>query len=273
MILRFWTVLATIVAALSPLVIADDVFCGQLMIHKQQWLARAASTISSQTTADLKECINICCSIPNCNAVTFMGFISNTSQEATSVNCLMFSCEGKCVVVDRPSAAEGVVSVVINKTSTETRATAEAQGTPINAPDTTEGVFLPSSSNEGPSTMAPDSIPITFPRPPDMLSGDNNGNIVTESMPSASPNNTYNGTVSSHRTNSSTISSTHIFLSKYTPIWAVGIAIVVAVVCIGVNVVLVSAFCCYKRHKNRMRSETFTPHIKAPTLHAFNPST
>ena len=43
----------------------EDVFCGGLTVYKQQWLAKAASTISSQTTSDLKECLNICCSIPS----------------------------------------------------------------------------------------------------------------------------------------------------------------------------------------------------------------
>lgn len=46
-----------------------------------------------------------------------MGFISNNSKEIPSTNCMMFSCRDKCVVVDRPTAAEGVISVIINRTA------------------------------------------------------------------------------------------------------------------------------------------------------------
>uniref|UniRef100_A0AC34QKY8 MANSC domain-containing protein n=1 Tax=Panagrolaimus sp. JU765 TaxID=591449 RepID=A0AC34QKY8_9BILA len=120
-----WTVLFVCLSLIAEISKAEDVFCGGLTVHKQQWLAKTVATISSQKTSDLKECLNICCSIPNCNAVTFMGFISNNSKETPSTNCLMFSCRENCVVVDRPSAAEGVVSVIINRaipTSTTTLA-------------------------------------------------------------------------------------------------------------------------------------------------------
>ena len=113
------------------------------------------------------------------------------------------------------------------------------------------------------SSLPPEVIPSSFPRPPVGL----NSQSGPLNAPTTSPD-----FVTSSNINSSTVSLTHQFLSQYTPVWAVGIAIVIAVVCIGLNLVLVSAFCCYKRHKNRMRSENFT-HIKTPTLHAFNPAT
>ncbi|KAE9549861.1 hypothetical protein FO519_006933 [Halicephalobus sp. NKZ332] len=165
----------------------------------------------------------------------------------------MFSCRDKCVVVDRPTAAEGVISVIINRTipTTTISPILPLVNEEVGVPQPTEGL----SSSE--------FIPSSFPRPP---IGINTPSAIFE-VPTRPPDFDQNINVSS-----STFSSTHEFLAQYTPVWAVGVAIVIAVVCIGLNVVLVSAFCCYKRHKNRMRSENFT-HIKAPTLHAFNPAT
>jgi hypothetical protein len=236
-------------------VFAEDVFCGKLAIYKQQWLARQASTISSQTTADLKECLDICCSIPNCNAVTFMGFISNSSQEVPTTNCMLFKCNERCVVVDRPSAAEGVISVIINKTNAAS-SISFSQGTPST---TLTSLLLP--NDEEAETQLPPIIPSTFPRPPEGLPPERNLTFTS--------NGSYSSPV--HASNTTTPSSTRSALNAIFPIWVVGLAIVIAVVCIGVNVVLLSAFCCYKRHKTRMRSENFN--LKPPTLHAFNPTT
>jgi hypothetical protein len=237
--------------------IAEDVFCGPLTIYKQQWLARHASTISSQTTQDLKECLDICCSIPNCNAVTFMGFISNSSQEAATTNCMMFSCNEKCVVVDRPTAAEGVISVIINKTTTVVSSLPLSQGI---TSTTLASILLPNI--EETETQLPPIIPSTFPRPPEGFSSGRNSTAINDGSSLPSTSSTKNSTMPS---------STRSALSGIFPIWVVGLAIVIAVCCIGVNVVLLSAFCCYKRHKHRMRSENFT--IKPATLHAFNPTT
>lgn len=121
---------------------AEDVFCGQLAIYKQQWFAKDTPTISSKRTADLRECLNTCCNItrrshhdrsftrrlfsnttiPECNAITFMGFLEPKLPEGPSANCLMFSCRGNCVVTDAPTATTGVVSVIINRTIVSTTA-------------------------------------------------------------------------------------------------------------------------------------------------------
>uniref|UniRef100_A0A914YIK7 Uncharacterized protein n=1 Tax=Panagrolaimus superbus TaxID=310955 RepID=A0A914YIK7_9BILA len=181
----------------------------------------------------------------DCNAVTFMGFISNSSQEAATTNCMMFSCNEKCVVVDRPTAAEGVISVIINKTNIVSPSFSQTTFSTT----TLATILLP--NDEEAETQLPPIIPSTFPRPPEGFSFGRNSTSAT--------------------TNSTMPSSTRSALSGIFPIWVVGLAIVIAVVCIGVNVVLLSAFCCYKRHKHRMRSENFT--IKPATLHAFNPTT
>lgn len=55
-----------------------------------------------------------------------------------------------------------------------------------------------------------------------------------------------------------------------TPVWAVGLAIVLVVVCVGTNMALLSAYFCYRRQRTRTRSAPISS-IKAPTLHAFNP--
>ncbi|KAH7730099.1 Protein Y47G6A.32 [Aphelenchoides avenae] len=70
-----------------------------------------------------------------------------------------------------------------------------------------------------------------------------------------------------------TSTATPIFLqSQLMPVWAAGIAIVLGVVCLGTTLALCSAFLCYRRQKTRMRTAEITT-IKAPTLHAFNPTT
>uniref|UniRef100_A0A915DXQ3 Uncharacterized protein n=1 Tax=Ditylenchus dipsaci TaxID=166011 RepID=A0A915DXQ3_9BILA len=109
---------------------AQDMFCGQLKVHKQKWLSKSASTISSQKTVDLKECIGLCCSIAHCNAVTFIGFLAdkrvngaedNIGSSSSPANCLLFNCGEDCGVVEQTVAREGVLTVLIalNNTNPE----------------------------------------------------------------------------------------------------------------------------------------------------------
>uniref|UniRef100_A0A183BVE2 Uncharacterized protein n=1 Tax=Globodera pallida TaxID=36090 RepID=A0A183BVE2_GLOPA len=58
-----------------------------------------------------------------------------------------------------------------------------------------------------------------------------------------------------------------------TPVWAIGLSIVITVVCLGLLATLLCAFLCYRRHKLRMRTLEFNGGPKKmPTLHAFNPT-
>ncbi|KIH66308.1 hypothetical protein ANCDUO_03363 [Ancylostoma duodenale] len=55
------------------------------------------------------------------------------------------------------------------------------------------------------------------------------------------------------------------------PVWAVGLAIVIAVVCVGLNLGLLSAYICYRRQKSRKQTAQISAN-KGPTLHAYNPT-
>lgn len=44
-------------------IFADDVFCGELKIYKQKWLAKTSITITALNSVDLKQCLNSCCKI------------------------------------------------------------------------------------------------------------------------------------------------------------------------------------------------------------------
>ncbi|VDK82972.1 unnamed protein product [Litomosoides sigmodontis] len=59
------------------------------------------------------------------------------------------------------------------------------------------------------------------------------------------------------------------FSSNLTPIWAIALIIVASVLCVGFNVVLISACICWNRRKNHKRKA----HISTITaLRAFNPT-
>ncbi|PAV67308.1 hypothetical protein WR25_15190 [Diploscapter pachys] len=53
------------------------------------------------------------------------------------------------------------------------------------------------------------------------------------------------------------------------PYWIIGLAIIIALVCVGLNLGLLSAYICYRRQKSRKQKAHITS-IKAPTLHAYN---
>ncbi|CAL2029437.1 unnamed protein product [Caenorhabditis brenneri] len=95
-----------------------DVFCGELKIFNEQRFGQGAITVSSQTTTDLKQCLDVCCLIPNCDGVTFEGI---TSTDFDDANCLLVSCEPTCQF-NGPSTqnSSGVLSVLIHRIRNET---------------------------------------------------------------------------------------------------------------------------------------------------------
>ncbi|CAO4361509.1 unnamed protein product [Caenorhabditis nigoni] len=95
-----------------------DVFCGQLEIFNEKRFGQGAITVSSQTTTDMKQCLDVCCSIPNCDGVTFEGI---TSTEFDDANCLLVSCNPTCQF-NGPSTlnSSGVLSVLIHRIRNET---------------------------------------------------------------------------------------------------------------------------------------------------------
>uniref|UniRef100_A0A8R1EBN5 MANEC domain-containing protein n=1 Tax=Caenorhabditis japonica TaxID=281687 RepID=A0A8R1EBN5_CAEJA len=106
------TTTTTLLLFLVPLVRAEDVFCGELEIFNEQRFGVGAVTVSSQTTGDLKQCLDVCCSIPNCDGVTFEGI---TSSEFDDANCLLVACEPKCHFNTPSAGSSGVLSVLINR--------------------------------------------------------------------------------------------------------------------------------------------------------------
>lgn len=63
----------------------------------------------------------------------------------------------------------------------------------------------------------------------------------------------------------------NIVTGSLAPVWAVGLAIVIAVVCVGLNLGLLSAYICYRRQRSRKQTSQITVN-KGPTLHAYNPT-
>uniref|UniRef100_A0A1I7Y745 MANEC domain-containing protein n=1 Tax=Steinernema glaseri TaxID=37863 RepID=A0A1I7Y745_9BILA len=61
--------------------------------------------------------------------------------------------------------------------------------------------------------------------------------------------------------------------SEVVPIWVIGIAIIVVIVCIGLNVGLLGAYLCYRRRRNKRHTAQISGGMKSATLHAFNPTT
>ncbi|CAD5206305.1 unnamed protein product [Bursaphelenchus okinawaensis] len=92
----------------------SDVFCGNLTVFKQKWFSKDAQTLAAQKANDLKQCLDACCAIQVCNALTFMGFLGNSSS-VPAANCVLFQCSDNCVAVDEHEAAEGVISVQIKR--------------------------------------------------------------------------------------------------------------------------------------------------------------
>lgn len=180
-----------------PSVLASDVFCGKLSVYKQQWFNTRSTAISSQKTDDLKQCLELCCNIPNCDAVTFMGVLENRRGEA---NCMLVNCNGECGIREKTVTTDGVVSVIISRRD---------------AQKTTERTFTANDSRQE--------------------------SRFNERFRAA----------------------------EMTPIWVIGLIIVVAVLCIGLNVGLISAYICWRRQR-ALKQKAHISTIN--TLHAFNPT-
>ncbi|KAK6027426.1 hypothetical protein OSTOST_06543, partial [Ostertagia ostertagi] len=134
-----------------PAVLSTDVFCGTLTIFEQQRFGLNSVAISSQETTDLKQCLELCCSVittwswvwwrfkpgerrqgnaastkqirsrmgdeagADCRGVTFTGVIVPHEGEP---NCLLVGCRDQCIMNDRAEYTDGLISVLINRTQT-----------------------------------------------------------------------------------------------------------------------------------------------------------
>ncbi|VDN01783.1 unnamed protein product [Thelazia callipaeda] len=86
--------------------IASDVFCGNLTVYQRRWMLEKTMVLASRATTDLKQCLHICCSLTNCDGVTFVGVVEKkTAQE----NCLLIKCYDGCEFsTDSDELFEGV---------------------------------------------------------------------------------------------------------------------------------------------------------------------
>uniref|UniRef100_A0AAF5Q0Z3 Uncharacterized protein n=1 Tax=Wuchereria bancrofti TaxID=6293 RepID=A0AAF5Q0Z3_WUCBA len=168
----------------------SDVFCGNLTVYRRKWSLENAVVLVSRTTEDLKQCLHICCSLTDCQGVTFVGVVE---KKIAQENCLLIKCYGECQFDTASTELSEGVSVKITRT---------IQNFTVNDIEST-------------------NIPL--------LKG----------------------------------------TDKLTPVWAIGLIIVASVLCIGFNIILISAYICWQRKKNYKRKA----HISTiTTLHAFNPT-
>uniref|UniRef100_A0A8R1XN87 Seven cysteines N-terminal domain-containing protein n=1 Tax=Onchocerca volvulus TaxID=6282 RepID=A0A8R1XN87_ONCVO len=174
----------------------SDVFCGNLTVYRWKWSLENAMVLVSRTTNDLKQCLHICCSLADCQGVTFIGVIE---KKMAQENCLLIKCHGECQFDNSILLSEGV-SVKINRTKQN-------------------------------FTFADDIDAIDATTDADLLP--------------------------------------YHFLSIVTPIWAIGLVIIVSVLCIGFNIVLISGYICWRRKKNQKRKARIST---ITALHAFNPT-
>ncbi|CEF65621.1 Zinc finger, nuclear hormone receptor-type domain and Nuclear hormone receptor, ligand-binding domain and Zinc finger, NHR/GATA-type domain-containing protein [Strongyloides ratti] len=98
---------------------ANDSFCGNLTIHTQKIFSpKTSQLVETIETDDLKDCLNYCCSLENCNSVTFSGILRSSMSltNDNNKNCQMYSCPlNSCLLVDAPEQSTGVVSIIIGK--------------------------------------------------------------------------------------------------------------------------------------------------------------
>ncbi|KAL6731924.1 hypothetical protein Aduo_002742 [Ancylostoma duodenale] len=203
-----------------------DVFCGTLTVFEQQRFGANSIALSSQETSDLKQCLELCCSVMNCRGVTFTGVIVPHMGEP---NCLLVACRGDCEMNQRAEYSDGLISVLINRTQVE--------------PTVYTNLTLPDSATTTPTSTTSTSTSTT-PSP-----------TTTAEMMETTSEKALERSVQ----------------HSLAPVWAVGLAIVIAVVCVGLNLGLLSAYICYRRQKSRKQTAQISAN-KGPTLHAYNPT-
>ncbi|VIO95550.1 Uncharacterized protein BM_BM6627 [Brugia malayi] len=71
----------------------SDVFCGNLTVYRRKWSLENAVVLVSRTTEDLKQCLHICCSLADCQGVTFIGVVE---KKMAQENCLLIKCYSEC---------------------------------------------------------------------------------------------------------------------------------------------------------------------------------
>uniref|UniRef100_A0A0K0F923 Apple domain-containing protein n=1 Tax=Strongyloides venezuelensis TaxID=75913 RepID=A0A0K0F923_STRVS len=209
----------------------NDSFCGNLTIHTQKIFSPKTSHLIEKKASDnLKDCLNYCCSLENCNSVTFSGILqSSTSlKKDGDQNCQLHACPlNNCLLIDASEQSIGVVSIVISRDISQI---IPENTLPIN--NTTEKDFL---------------TPITI-------------EAVPETVNSTTPHSVSGIFITPANSN-----------ETFAPVWIIGIAVIITIVCVGSNLMFFVIYFCYRRSR-RLRHTAEITTIKTPTLHAFNPT-
>jgi hypothetical protein len=231
--------------------------------------------------------------VADCEAITFTGFLapankrsagtdnSSTTSAPPADNCLMFKCSGEiasCAVSEELAANDGVLSVqIVNRTSAPTENIENNDFTPSALPiagtkedgdvnrtlkgsnSDPHGIILPVGHVNDDDELGKES---SHPPPPvGIITGAAVFASSTEKSPSSTPS------------EGDPLRATR---EELAPIWAIGLAIIVAIVCLGTNIALLCSYLCYRRRRVRMQGSDISRvgglGVKAPTLHAFNPS-
>ncbi|VDM82785.1 unnamed protein product, partial [Strongylus vulgaris] len=166
--------------------------------------------------------------ITDCRGVTFTGVIIPHKGEP---NCLLVACRGdSCDVNERAEYNDGLISVLINRTQvTSSRELLGNAAFPF-APC----LFTTEAQEVEPTASANFSLVHSTT----LTLGALSSTYVTVAPIASS-------------TAGVTEPTTQRASMALAPVWAVGLAIVIAVVCVGLNLGLLSAYICYRRQKSR----------------------
>ncbi|KAL3104325.1 hypothetical protein niasHT_029110 [Heterodera trifolii] len=307
---RLFLVIVIIISAnLSPLIRSPffclgQSLCGELEIYKQQkWLISPSAATTdgvrplgtAEPSANLQQCLQQCCARPDCSAISFSGFLplssdsgnsssssssgddgTSSSASSSAANCALFECpagaNSECALTDATDAAdqEGLLSVRLRRKDTQPPPPLSPTSNSNSSTEQQDAEEDVGQSNDGTSTEDGTGGGTTAEQ-----KHQQQHQLSAEETPATSAR-TPTTTTARKRTKSllnfGTWDERFPLRAETTPVWAIGLAIVITVICLGLIASLFCAFLCYRRHKLRMRTLEFTGPKKMPTLHAFNPS-
>eukprot|EP00081_Caenorhabditis_elegans_P000533 NP_001021768.1 Uncharacterized protein CELE_Y47G6A.32 [Caenorhabditis elegans] len=236
LILKFLVLLVTNIEGI-------DVFCGQLEIFNEQRFGQGAITVSSQTTTDMKQCLDVCCSIPTkASLPRVVCPIRTTSRIVPCAGNAQQLLLRMCVCVLREHGDSVAVNPHCDGVTFEG----------ITSTDFDDSNCLlvscePECQFNGPSTQHSSGVlSVLIHR------------IRNETTTPPTPSTTKSSYIPEIR-------------AALTPFWVLAVAIGVAAICVGLNVTLCVAYCCYCRRKKRSQKAHISTVKGGPTLHAFNP--
>ncbi|KAE9421677.1 hypothetical protein Angca_000116 [Angiostrongylus cantonensis] len=230
--LRVYSLLFTL---LLRSVLSLDVFCGPLDIFEQQRFGSKSVALSSQETTDLKHCLELCCSVlksPSSEPLFSPVLHRGRTAAQSRIWLTMYVCY--CMEVN-----VCLLNIIV-----------DCRGvtfTGVIAPHVDEPNCLLVGCSDDQCEM-------------------NERAEYPDGLVSVAINRTQVVAVPVTSTQ-----KTLIMTDTLAPVWAVGLGIVIAVTCVGLNLGLLSAYICYRRQ----RSHKHIAHIsanKGPRLHAYNPT-